>query len=246
MKTNIVLVGKPFSGVNTTANMIVHFGRNFTILDMDSLVSSFYYDFKRVMLHNGQMRTLVKNATIIKNAEYLYRAIGVPEFITAQKMYFWTQMFENHLHPLEIRERMRHDITEIQPLWRKIFAREKILECPRKNFIITHAETEEEIKCAGDYITCYVDADDVICYQRGYKTTNGGVFGQNILTAQQSRWVKKLRKECDCIINNNGTEKELAEQVRNMMIALGTLIPYRTLKGIGGRFEKAKQKNNRK
>ena len=93
---NFFVVGKPFSGAGLIARMMYGDWKGFKHIDMNYLIDDMYNDFQTINQHHGQMRMAVRSSVILKNAEYLYRSIGIPEFIAAQKMWEWQKLLDEN------------------------------------------------------------------------------------------------------------------------------------------------------
>ena len=222
-ETNIVVFGKPFAGVNTVGDLIVKYGYQFSKTDFDFLVFSLYNDFKRINNFDGQMRYLVRYDTIMKNAEFLYRSIGIPEYISAQKMYEWTRCIDDKMHPLDLKRKMIMDMNELYPLWRSIFTREKMIEDKTKNHVLVHPASLEEAKYRSDYLLVLVEASDANCLYHAHQSKKVLVSYQDVLDRYSNALFNKLYKEADFKLSNNGDKDTLAEQVCNLLYLLGCL-----------------------
>lgn len=223
-ETNIIVFGKPFSGVNTVADLIVRYGISFSKIDLDFLINGFYNDFKCINKHEGQLRLLIRSSTILKNAAFLYRAIGVPEYLSTNKMYEWTKCFDEKMHPILIKRKIFNDMNELYPLWRKQFAREKMIESVQKNHVIIHPYTIEEATVEGsDYIKLWIDASDSTCLVHGQLSKKVEVFCQDVLDDKADSFIRKLSSQADFKITNNSSKEMLAEQVCSLMNLLGCL-----------------------
>lgn len=183
---------------------------------MNYLIDGFYNDFKTINNFTGVQRAITKRDVILKNAAYLYRTIGIPEVISSSAMYQWTIMLEENRSPNRIKKQIWIDMNKLQPLWRKLFTRERIVCSPLPNFVISHAWTQAELQVAGKMaLVIWIDCDDLAQYQHAWSSSKG-TFPEDIYDKDFISELYTLRQKADFVITNNGSKKLLYTQLNDI------------------------------
>lgn len=215
---HIIVYGKLFSGVDTVANAIVKNGDDFAKIDMNYIIDSFYNDFAMIQAHNNRnVRQMIKTSLIIKNSSFLYRTIGIPEYISASMMYEWLKLFDNNLTPAQIKSRIYLDMYKLQPLWRKIFVREKMVVSKHQNYVITHAFSKHDFQVVQDAVKIFVDCSDTNRYKHGFMSSSLKMTYQDIFQNVVDANTDELKKKADFILDNNWDKKVLTKQVCDLL-----------------------------
>lgn len=217
---NIFCVGEPFSGAGTVAKLIYGNWRGFKIIDMNYMINGLYNDFMTINQHRGQMRMAVRTSVILKNAEYLYRSIGIPEFISAEKMWEWTKYIDNSSSPIKFKRAIWRTMKELNPAWRRIFVRERMIERPSVRYVFSHALSEEELSFAKNPIIIWVSATDISKYQHGFQSKQGITY-DDIHVKEYARFENYCRDNADFIIYNNNDIRTLELQVDDLRKSMG-------------------------
>lgn len=212
---NIFVVGKPFSGANTVARIIYGNWRNFKYIDMNYLIDMIYNDFLMVNQHKGQMRRVIKSSVILKNAEFLYRSIGIPEYIASQKLLKLMEYVDNPSSTYRFKRAIWQVMSEFNPNWRTIFVKQRIIERPSNRYIFSHALTQEELNIVDNPVIVYVDTTDIANYQHSYNSSQ--IISQDdIFDKEYRRFCTFCKKNADFIIYNNDGIKELELQLEDL------------------------------
>lgn len=217
---NIFCVGEQFSGAGTVAKLIYGNWQGFKIIDMNYMIDGLYNDFMTINQHKGQMRLAVRTSVILKNAEYLYRSIGIPEFISAEKMWQWTKYIDEPCSPIKFKRAIWRTMKELNPTWRRIFVRERMIERPSTRYVFSHALNEQELGFAKNPIIVWVEATDISKYQHGFQSKQGITY-DDILTKEYAKFESYCRKKADFIIYNNDDIKTLELQVDDLRKSIG-------------------------
>lgn len=217
---NVYVAGRPFSGCGMVAEIIHANWKGFKYIDMNYLVNTMYNDFITINQHTGQMRLAVRSAVILKNAEFLYRSIGIPEFIAAQKLWKWSSYLDNSMPPLAFKRAIWQTMNEFNPNWRTIFVRERLIENPSSRYVITHALSENEISFLEKPIIVWVESDDTQRYLHASKGSQGTLFS-NILTREYEKFENYCKKKASFIVYNNDGIGRLEIQVNDLGESLG-------------------------
>lgn len=210
---NIILIGNAYSGVNTAGKYIEQTFSAYRYIDMNYLVNSLYYDFKTLNSFTGAERAIARRSLILKNAEYMFWTLGIPEILMSNKMYEWTVDIDNHVSDVDLWSRIYKDMTKIQPKWRSLFAREKVVELASKYSVVGHIYNLYELEVVPNAISIFIDCDATNCYFHSSESRNIGMTFQNSIYDDVFKMSSRLRNKSDFIIHNNGMKFELFRQL---------------------------------
>lgn len=217
---NFLVAGKPFAGAGTVAKIIYGNWTGFKYIDMNYLVNNLYYDFQMINRHTGQMRRVIKSSVILKNAEFLYRSIGIPEFISAQKMWDWCKYIDEPCSPIAFKRAIWRTMREINPTWRNTFVRERVIERPSLKYVYCHAVNVEEVSCIKNPIIIWVESSDINRYRFGSVSSQGAQFS-DIYTKEFEKFEEYCQKKASFIIYNNNQIIHLEQQLDELAKSLG-------------------------
>lgn len=217
-KTNIVIYGKAFSGVNTFADMIVKYGFRFGKIDMNKPINDIYNDIRTLDNHNSAViRAIMRDVFVKKYCEYFHKYIGVPAYISGKIIRDWTYLYDSGASEIELKYSIYNNMMEVQPLWRKVMSRELLMSSYPMNYVITHATTAGELTVAGDTATIYVDADDICCYQHSFVSNNFAMFNHDYMGTEIDLKIEALKRQAVFTVHNNGDIAELKQQAIDLL-----------------------------
>lgn len=217
---NFFVVGKPFSGAGLIARMMYGDWKGFKHIDMNYLIDDMYNDFQTINQHHGHMRMAVRSSVILKNAEYLYRSIGIPEFIAAQKMWEWQKLLDENCSPAKLKTVIWRSMCEFNPNWRKIYVRQRMIERPSYKYVFSHAMSKEELSFVKNPIIIWVDTTDISEYRHLYNSKQG-IVKQDWNYREYKGFCNYCRDNATFVIYNNGSINELEYQLEDLRKAIG-------------------------
>ena len=217
---NIVVAGMPFSGTGTVARLIYGNWKGFKYIDMNYLIDSLYNDFLTIRQHKGQARMMIRSSVILKNAEYLYRSIGIPEFIASQKMWEWMKFVDDEtISPIKFKRAIWRTMCEFNHTWRGIYARERMIERPSDRYVFSHMYSEEELEFAKNPIILWVDSTEISISRHAYQS-NCRITLNDLFAKEYRKFDRYCRQNANFIIYNNDGIKELELQLEDLRKAL--------------------------
>lgn len=213
---DLFVVGQPYSGCSTSAKIIHNTWKGFRAINMDSVVDELYNEFIMIKHHQGAMRRLIRRSVILKNSEYLYRSIGIPEFISSQFMWEWQKYVDEpttSAYPLK--KAIYDKLMEFNPNWRKIFARQQMIENPTGLNVFYNINSLDDLELSAKPIIAYVDTKE------SNRVRLSCISKQGIpLDDFQTKEFKELNSFCienaSIVLYNNNTKASLERQLEDL------------------------------